>query len=316
VRVLVSGAAGFIGSYVTRYLLAQGVDVLATSRRLGEATRRQLAGASFLELDVTAPDLGALRVEADAIVHVATANDIVSRTPSAGILLSSVGTKNLLDLAVTNGISKFVCFSTFQVYGTELQGTITESSPLRCENDYGLNHVFAEQYVEMYSRLKQLVGVVLRPANVYGAISSADVNRWSLVPACFCRSAFREGKITMLSSGRQRRDFVSLEDVSRAVHAVLLHFPSVYEEYNVATGHTTSIREVAELVREIYQQRYEQALSLEVLSDTPLQANDFRVAQDKLRSLGYEPDTRINLKTEIDKIFTFLETVETRTPQS
>ena len=86
------------------------------------------------------------------LIHVATANDVISKSSIKGIELSSIGTKNMLDFALKNNIPKCIVFSTLQVYGTELTGDIDESSPVHFQNDYGLNHLIAEMYAEQYHR--------------------------------------------------------------------------------------------------------------------------------------------------------------------
>ena len=99
-----------------------------------------------------------------------------------------------------------VFFSTFQVYGTDLEGEIDENTPARCQNDYGLNHVFGEQYAEMYAREKGITGIVVRTSNVYGRFSTPFVDRWTLVPGCFCKEIKETGKIILKSSGKQTRN--------------------------------------------------------------------------------------------------------------
>src|ERR1044072_6698263 len=126
-RVLVTGASGFIVSYLCNFLANNGMEVIASCRNKKKLEHANIKYAGLVELDVLS-DLET-DVPADAIVHVATANDIVSRKTIDGINLSAIGTKNLLEYAVRNRIPNFIFFSTFQVYGTEYAGTITESTP-------------------------------------------------------------------------------------------------------------------------------------------------------------------------------------------
>ena len=54
--------------------------------------------------------------------------------------------------------------------------------------------------------------IILRPSNVYGNFESKTIDRWSLVPGCFCKDVKTNSKITLMTSGKQNRDFVSLDD--------------------------------------------------------------------------------------------------------
>lgn len=203
-RVLITGSNGFIGSYLANYFLQKGYGVIATSRQFHSSTQSLLKKAQLIELDVlNAGQLQDLTIQADIIIHTATANDIISKDAMKGIELSATGTKNILDFGLRNGIQKCIVFSTLQVYGTELHGQVSESSPLHFQNEYGINHLFAEMYGDMYSRHGKMQSVSVRPSNVYGRIVTDAFHRWSLVPGCFCKEAMESGTITIRSSGLQ-----------------------------------------------------------------------------------------------------------------
>ncbi|MFM6925821.1 MAG: NAD-dependent epimerase/dehydratase family protein, partial [Ferruginibacter sp.] len=241
-KILITGANGFIGSYLAAYFLQKGETVIASSRRFDDSTKALLSKAVFIDLDVLDKEaLATSDVEADVIIHTATANDIISKDTSKGIELSATGTKNILDFAIKNKIGKVMVFSTLQVYGTELKGAIDEKSPLHYQNDYGLNHLFAEMYAELYARQGKLKTVSVRPSNVYGRILTNAFNRWSLVPGCFCKEAVEKGTITIMSSGLQMRNFVNLQNLSRAVDCILQHFPDSYECYNLASSQANTM---------------------------------------------------------------------------
>jgi nucleoside-diphosphate-sugar epimerase len=305
-RILVTGASGFIGSYTCRNLLAKGHEVIGAMRTLNEETISLLNGASFIQLDVLNTAHLQQEVAADAIVHTATSNDILSRDTIKGIELSGIGTRNMLDFAVKNGIGKFICFSTFQVYGTELSGQIDENSPADFVNDYGLNHLLAEHYVQMYARNRKITGMVVRPSNVYGEILSGYINRWTLVPACFCLEAFEKQTITILSSGKQNRNFVSLDSVSNAVGCILENYPGNYEIFNVAGNETYDMVTVAGKVKKIYEARFGKTAEVIIKGTMPVEGNVFTVSSGKLGSTGYRQNAGINLETEIEKVFTLL----------
>ncbi|MEO8962106.1 MAG: NAD(P)-dependent oxidoreductase [Ginsengibacter sp.] len=306
-KILITGANGFIGSYLASYFLQQGEEVIATSRQFHESTRALLSNASLFELDVlNKKDLNQLSVKADVIIHTATANDIISKDALKGIELSALGTKNILDFAVQNKISKVFLFSTLQVYGTELTGDIDENSPLLSQNDYGINHLFGEMYAELYSRQGKVQAVTVRPGNVYGRILTNAFNRWSLVPGCFCKEANESGTITIKSSGKQMRNFINLQNLSRAVNSIVQHFPDNYECYNLASSQTHTMFEVAEKVKQVYEKLYHQPARLNITGTEPQQSNVFNVSLEKLQKIGFTEDENYTLESEIEQVFYYL----------
>ncbi|WP_165279854.1 NAD-dependent epimerase/dehydratase family protein [Paenibacillus protaetiae] len=299
-KCIVTGAAGFIGSYLCFYLKSKGHNVVPLGRKLPQSFLNALQPEEWLEADVTSEQTPQLNAKADLIIHLASANEVVSRNVQAGLAVSVLGTKNMLDMAVHNGIPHFLFFSTLQVYGTEPVGRLIESGPVAPVNDYALNHLFAEHYVEMYTRKGLLRGAVIRPANVFGKFSAETVNRWTMVPACFCLEAVEQQTITIRSSGKQTRNFVSLENVSRAAEAVAVHFPDTYTVVHAASGRTVSIEEVALMTSHIYKELTGIEAVVCKTNAEPQASNVFSVSLEKLASFpGYAPDEKMTLETEI-----------------
>ncbi|MCZ2460037.1 MAG: NAD(P)-dependent oxidoreductase [Chitinophagales bacterium] len=306
-KIFITGANGFIGSYLAYFFLKKGEHVIASSRHFHESSRNLLKEARLVELDIlNSAQLQNIEYDADIIIHTATANDIISKNSLRGIELSAIGTKNILDFAVKNHIGKCLVFSTFQVYGTELTGAISESTALKYQNDYGLNHLFAEMYAEMYSRLGKIKCVSVRPANVYGPIITKAFNRWSLVPGCFCKEAFELGAITIKSSGKQMRNFVNLENLSRAIDYIIHNFPDEYENYNLASSKGNTMLEVAEIVKQVYENEFQKPLQVNIEGTEPMSTNFFTVSMEKLKRIGFVEDNTFSLQSEIKQIFEYL----------
>ena len=306
-KIFITGANGFIGSYLADYFLRNKHEVIATSRQFHAATRNLLKNAELIELDVlNVLQLQNLKTQADVIIHTATANDIISKEGSKGIELSALGTKNILDFAVRNEIPKCIVFSTLQVYGTELNGEITENSPLHFQNDYGINHVFAEMYAAMYSRQGKVQSVSVRPSNVYGRILTDAFNRWSLVPGCFCKEAMESGTITIRSSGKQMRNFINLENLSRGVGCIIHRFPDQYECYNLASSQGLMMAKVAEITKQVYEREFQRSLQIQITGMEPAITNPFSISLAKLSTIGFSEDEKYNLESAITEIFKYL----------
>jgi UDP-glucose 4-epimerase len=300
-RYLVTGANGFIGSYLCKYLLQNGHEVIALSRSFFPGIRSALAGAVFIEQDILAENAATLTIEADCIIHLAASNDIVSKSLSKGTELSVTGTVNMLKLAVHNKIPKFVFYSTLQVYGTELSGNYDEHTAVKPENDYAMNHLFAEQYVEMYSRKFNLQALVIRPSNIYGNMLSPDINRWTLVPGCFIKEAIAHNTITLLSSGNQLRNFISLEQLSYGTMQASLHMHKPFGYLNLVSEDYKRIIDVAMLTQHIFQKDFNRPVEVIVKSEQPLTGNSFilDVSHQEEFNIDVNHTSYVDLRTEI-----------------
>ena len=159
---------------------------------------------------------------ADAVVHLAAVNEIVSAAePETAVMVNTLGALRALRAAERSGVRRFIFFSTAHVYGTPLQGVITEQTPARPVHPYAITHRGAEDFVLAAHDAGRIEGVVVRLSNGFGAPASPDVDRWTLLSNDLCRQAVVEGTLTLRSPGLQWRDFVALEDVARATHHLM-----------------------------------------------------------------------------------------------
>jgi UDP-glucose 4-epimerase len=276
-RILITGCSGFIGSRLAIQAKQFGHDVVASAKSPSEILVREM-GMPIMELNVLAPILwGNGKDTIDAIIHCATANDILSRNLEDGVNLSVYGTQNILDFAVRQGIKRIIVFSTLQVYGTELSGVVCEETPVCCQLPYGLNHFYAEELCRMYSRTHGLDVVLLRPSNIYGVPDVSTVRRDTLVPMCFVKEAIQTGAINLRSSGRQKRNFISTHEVANACLHLLNAFPQGCEVVNLGSNLLCEIREIAEITSQIYFIRYGKQLKMNILSNEPMAGNSFSI---------------------------------------
>ncbi|MFC1735407.1 NAD-dependent epimerase/dehydratase family protein [Candidatus Hydrogenedentota bacterium] len=305
-NVLISGGFGFIGSYMVEDFLSRGLKVGVLTRRTPEYLASLRDRVTVLESDITHKISVQPDDSYDVFIHLAAANDVDSKKTSTALETTTLGTKHCLDFCVRNGVDKFIYFSTFQVYGAD-SGYIDESSPLNCRNDYAITHLFAEQYVRMYERNFGLDFIIVRPTNVYGGIRHKDVDRWSLAPSCFCLEAFEEHTITLRSSGKQLRDFISLRDVSGMAALLCESFSKARNTtFNLARGKSMSILETAELVKATYERLFGKACKLIVESEEPSETEEFRVSTEKIRESGYGHDENYDLAGAVEETFAML----------
>lgn len=225
-EALITGGFGYVGGRVARYLAGRpGLTLRLGTRRAAEAAPDWLKNGRVLHTDFESPDsLTKACAGAYCVVHFAAMNEIDSAaSPEDALIVNGLYTLKLLNAAIRAGVERFIYFSTGHVYGSPLEGRITEASLPRPTHPYAITHRVSEDFVLAAHDQKKLVGVVIRLTNGFGAPERADVNRWTLLVNDLCKQAVTTGSLVLRSSGLQCRDFITLEDVARATgHFVTL----------------------------------------------------------------------------------------------
>jgi UDP-glucose 4-epimerase len=222
-RVLITGGLGYLGGRIAQVLADNGYRVILGSRQTHTAAPTWLPRAEIARLDLSSSSsLVPVCTGVDAIVHLAALNEIDSAArPGEAIQVNTVGTLNLLQAAEQAGVKRFIFFSTAHIYGSPLAGVITERTLPRPTHPYAITHRATEDFVIAAHDRKTLTGIVVRLSNGFGAPAHAHVNRWTLLVNDLCRQAVTERSLTLKSSGLQRRDFIPLSDITRAVDHLL-----------------------------------------------------------------------------------------------
>jgi UDP-glucose 4-epimerase len=218
-RVLVTGGFGYLGGRIAVALAREAGYTV----RLGSRTQHQapawLPEAETAAMDVANPaSLSAALQGVEAVVHLAATNENeCAIDPAKAVLINTLGTANVLQSAINAGVARLIYFSTAHVYGGPLVGDITEHTLPRPIHPYAITHHAAEDFVLAAHDQKKITGIVVRLSNGFGAPIHPDVNRWTLLVNDLCRQAVQTHKMVLRSSGLQQRNFITLEDVGRAV---------------------------------------------------------------------------------------------------
>jgi len=237
-RVLVTGATGFMGRHLVSALKGRGDEVLSASRAgqgppgSAQHVAHDFAGARPF------PDVGRL----DAVIHLAATSsaDLAREQLAATALTNGQGTLHAVEVALREG-AQFVLASSQRVYQPAGE-PISEDNKREPTDPYGYTKLAAELYVEMAGRLLGLRGSILRFFTVYGpgqVISSGQ----SGVVAIFGWRAVRGKPLRVL--GRQRKDFVEVSDAVAGMLCALDHPSQPPRPYNIATGQAVSVLELA-----------------------------------------------------------------------
>lgn len=222
-KVLITGGFGYLGGRIAIYLAREaGYNVVLTSRNI-KLPPSWLPEAEIFPYDLLdTTSLSNIIKEVEVIVHLAGMNENDCKLyPVEATIVNTLGTKNILNLAINNGVKKFIYFSTAHVYGSNLIGHITEEVAPNPINPYAISHFKAEDYVLNANEQKKIIGIVFRLSNGFGVPAYPEVNSWNLLVNNICRQIAESNKIVLRTNGMQKRDFITLEDVSRGVHHFL-----------------------------------------------------------------------------------------------
>jgi len=219
--VLITGGTGYLGSRIVQHLARDPkFDLSVLTHRESPIQRECFPSVRTVAGDLC--DESALESACkniDCIVHLAALNEIdCAAQPEQAMMVNGIGTMKLLNAARASGVEKFIYFSTAHVYGAPLTGTLSEECLPRPIHPYAVSHRTAEDFVLAAHSQQQLTGIVLRLSNALGAPAHATIQRWTLIGNDLCRQAILHHRLVLRSSGQQRRDFIPLSDVARAVN--------------------------------------------------------------------------------------------------
>lgn len=300
---LITGSGGYLGGRLTAYLIEQfpaEVTVYSASR----VKQGLPVGSRYRKLDMSnLSTMQGICEGIDVVVHCAAMNEVqCASNPELASIINVEGVSRLLEDALDSGVSKMVYLSTVHVYGTPLLGKLTESALSKPANTYASTHKAAEDLVLSATLDGKLEGYCLRLSNVVGAPTKTDVPRWTLVANDFCMQAVKQQRITLKSDGRQYRDFLCMSDMLSAISHVALGQGIKSGIYNVGSGITIRIIDLANLVAKRAGLMLGKKVVVEYpASDSKIFVKDevFELSLDKSLTAGLKP--RGDLAQEIDE---------------
>jgi len=239
-RILVTGAAGFVGSFVQERLARDGHEVVGTTHGLPSATTR------YCNIE----DRGAVAAllhdfDPDIIVHCAAISSVTAGRTMEYYRVNTGGTENLVDaLAQLSGKRRFVFISTAGVYGNQDQEILHEELCPKPVHHYGMSKFCCERLLANYA--DRLDFTIIRPFNIIGEGQNSEF----IVPKLV--SAFRARQETVrLGNLDVYRDYVDINDAAKMLATLATGSAAVGEVVNLCSGRPVALRELIASLAEI-----------------------------------------------------------------
>lgn len=241
-RVLVTGAGGYLGSAVAERLQRDGHEVVGLVRRESACLPAELP---LRFADLRAPEsLTAAVRDVDAVCHLAgltRARESVA-DPLPYFHVNVGGTVALLEAMARAGVENMVFASTVAIYATDIQ-PMTEDLPDAPPHPYAASKQAAESTIAAQAATGRLAAIVLRMSNIVGG---ADTDPTRLLPRLRAVAAGTSPRLPINGDGTATRDYLHIEDAARAFTAALTHLPApgACRRYNIGSGTGTSINDL------------------------------------------------------------------------
>jgi UDP-glucose 4-epimerase len=316
-RIVVAGASGYLGAWITEFLGRAGHEVIALLEQpLTDPCGWGLRNVTMIVGDIrkakTITEL--VELQADCVIYTISLNHTVSEQDidtTMGVNVAPMW--KLLEACSKKSLPRFIYLSTQQVYGVLNPGVVDERCFKAPRNVYGLTHLMCEQVGQLFQRRTDTTCVNLRLSNGYGVPRFADTDCWWLVINDLCRMAYRCHEIRLLSDGSPLRDFIHIDDIFQAVEllAMLPKHAITEVDYNLGSGKTYTILELAQIIAGFCTEEYgidvpvllpdgKMSQSIAERSDT----KKWTYNHERLGALGFSPN--ISLRNGISSIFRYL----------
>jgi dTDP-glucose 4,6-dehydratase len=297
VRLFVTGGAGFIGSNFIRYVLnlGQGHSVVNYDKLTYAGNLANLESIArnpeyhFVRGDICdAAALEAAMTGCDTVVHFA-AESHVDRSiyqPAAAIETNIKGTFTVLEAARKHQIKRLLHISTDEVYGDIPEGSFADENwPLRASSPYSATKASADLLVLSYIRTFGLPALITRSSNNYGPYQFPE----KFLPLMITNS-FEDKPLPIYGDGKQRRDWLYVEDNCRGIFAVLER-GRIGNVYNIGG---LDVTDNIDMARRILQCLGKPDSLLKYVKDRPGHDRRYALSCDKISSeLGWKPEVSL-----------------------
>lgn len=288
-RILVTGATGFVGSYLYKLLQQDGHELFGTTKskpngNIVYCSIEDQDGVSAL-INTVCPDI---------IVHCAAISSVTSSSNYEYYLSNTVGTENLIKSSVsTKKNTRFVFISTAGVYGNQDTDCLYEDLCPKPVHHYGMSKFCCERVIANYK--DDLDFTIVRPFNIIGEGQSTDFIVPKLAKAFAARQpVLRLGNIDVY------RDYIDIMEAVSIIRHMIFSPNAIGQTYNLCSGNAVSLKELLDLFRKFT----EHDIEIEVAAEFVRQNEVWRLTGDatKLKALVGDAVPNVPIEQSIQRI--------------
>lgn len=288
-KLLVTGAAGFIGAHIVDYFAQVGWQVCGLVRRVDGQV--PTANITWRALELPSISLGHLlsEVKPDLIVHAAASANVGASLayPAQDFMQSVVVWNNVLESVRLSQLNPSIVFlSSAAIYGNPQQLPIDENAKIHPISPYGYHKWMCEEMAQYYAHFYGLKVAVLRIFSAYGVGLRRQL-LWDVT-----LKALRHEQVELHGVGDESRDFIHVKDICRAIQLLSQKLPTdtsaPLSVFNLGSGTSTSIRQVAEMIVNLIDPYKPIFFNGNRRHGDPLY---WQADISKITSLGFKPET-------------------------
>jgi UDP-glucose 4-epimerase len=283
-KVLVIGAAGFIGRFVSRYFTEQNWISIGIDNTPPE--NAPLANLSaYFQLNLPDRELGTILKEhnPEVCINCAGRSSVAwsFTEPAHDFISNTVLTEEILDACRLNTPDcRFINISSAAVYGNPESLPVREDARLSPISPYGFHKLQSEQICQEYYKIFSIPTLNVRIFSAYGPGLRRQV-LWDI-----CRKALSSECVRLQGTGRESRDFIHAYDIARAFLILVKSAPMEGEVYNLASGQETTISELSSILLTALHYEGDVIFDSTIPNGVPL---NWKADITKLSALGFEP---------------------------
>lgn len=282
---LITGGAGFLGTALANFLVAQGHQVRAIDDLSAGDPGALDPRVLFTRGDVRdVPKLWGLLKGADCVYHLAARVSVAESVlyPVEYNAVNVGGTVALMTAVRDAGVKRVILSSSGAAYGNQEQQPVHEDALMHPDSPYAVSKLASEYYLHSIGALWKIETVVLRVFNAYGPRQSMPPSHAPVIPR-FLKQVIGGGSVVLFGGGKQTRDFVYVDDAVQALASAATAERVNRSIINIGSGQEISMMHLVEKIEKATGREAHRLMNDEEAGGVPRLVADIRLAADLLK---------------------------------
>ena len=291
-KILITGASGFVGKNLIENIISNENKIIATTldkkKILTFLNSKNLKNIKVKQLDVLDfKKCASIIKDIDLVVHLAAITDVPLslEKPKEVIDINYIGTLNILESMRKNRVNKIIFPSTQDVYGNNTNSKEDDISKIAPLNTYSLSKLLCEHTIKMYSNIYGIDYIIFRSSHIYG-----NYQKKGLVPLLSDR-VMKSDKVEI--GNNVSRDFLNVNDFVDAI-IKSIHYKK-NEVFNLGTGHDITLKELIGMIAKILDKKVKIVENKNLVRKHKFERWNEVANTEKIINCGWKP--KYNLKT-------------------